>query len=149
MSIVTVPLRGHQAALGAAFFLVAEGRWVRPSSIQRCHSGAWLNSGAVLSVNRLTGSQILRRARRIPSGAPSCRMNAAFRRGSERCIHAAAKNLVVRQILNPRLTKKIQTAQNTRKNETLLRICQYECLFPFPPRPMLRGADLQRRFSKP
>ncbi len=30
MSIVTVPLRGHQAPLGAAFFLVAEGRWVRP-----------------------------------------------------------------------------------------------------------------------
>ncbi len=59
MFIVTVPLRGHQAPLGAAFFSVAEGKWVRPSSIQRC-SGAWLNSGALLAVNRFSGSQILK-----------------------------------------------------------------------------------------
>src|SRR5437667_10181481 len=36
-----------------------------------------------------------RRARQISSGAPSCRINALFRRGSERRIYAAAKNFVL------------------------------------------------------
>src|SRR6266568_9111137 len=36
------------------------------------------------------------RARQISSGAPSCRINAAFRRGWERRIYAPVKNFVVR-----------------------------------------------------
>src|SRR5437879_3648818 len=37
-----------------------------------------------------------RRARQISSRAPSCRIYAAFLRGSERRIYAAAKNFVLR-----------------------------------------------------
>ena len=52
MFIVSVPLRGQQAPSGAAFFLIAEGRSVRPSSIETCRSsGAWLDFGAVLARN--------------------------------------------------------------------------------------------------
>src|SRR6266481_8715523 len=40
------------SSVGAAFFLVAEGRSVRPSSMERCRSyGARLKSGAALAID--------------------------------------------------------------------------------------------------
>src|SRR6266699_2702723 len=68
------------SSVGAAFFFIAQGRSVRPASIERCRSyGAWLNSGPVLAIdmallpeleapaNQVPQSQEIRAAKMRPS----------------------------------------------------------------------------------
>src|SRR6266508_5115718 len=55
-----------------------------------------LNEGGMRPTS-FGGTEYWVRARPISSGVPFCRINAAFRRVSERCIYAAEKNFVVCQ----------------------------------------------------